>query len=137
MAEFYQGRKLPKGWMPVVDAAAELGVSRQRVHQLVVDGEMPGMMLGRYVLVPVKAVFQRSANPPKIGRPKMPKMPGWLPLTDAAEMMGVAANKVRYAARHGNIEALKMANGAWMISEAAAKAWTPVKPGPRRRTTRT
>lgn len=62
------------GWMAVAEAAAELGVSKPRVHQLLADGALSGRKVGAQVLVDQAGVRRRAARPPAPGRPLGPQL---------------------------------------------------------------
>ena len=55
--------------LPLADAAELLGVSVERVRQLVVGGQLPGQRLGNIWVVPRDAVAARRHSPGVRGRP--------------------------------------------------------------------
>lgn len=48
-------------WVPVSEVAGILGVSRQRVHQLVREGGLVGRKVGSLVFVSLRSVEARQA----------------------------------------------------------------------------
>ena len=62
------------GWVAVAEAAAELGVSKPRVHQLIADGLLSGRKVGAQVLVDEAGVRRRAAHRPPAGRPLGPQL---------------------------------------------------------------
>lgn len=57
---FYSS-KLETAWVPVSVAADELGVRRQRIHQLLKDGKLVGKKLNNTVLVSLRSIEARIA----------------------------------------------------------------------------
>ncbi len=76
------------GWMAVAEAAAELGVSKPRVHQLLADGALSGRKVGAQVLVDQTGVRRRAARPPAPGRPLGPQL-AWAVLAALSAVGGV------------------------------------------------
>ena len=68
------------------------------------------------------------------GRPDHSVREDWITTREAAKVIGVTANQVRYLAREGIIETRKFGR-AWMISRAAAEAYAASdrRPGPKPR----
>jgi hypothetical protein len=58
--------------LPLADAASLLGVSVERVRQLVVGGQLPGQRFGNVWVVPKDAVAARRHSPGVRGRPLGP-----------------------------------------------------------------
>lgn len=58
--------------LPLADAAGVLGVSVERVRQLVVGGQLPGQRFGNVWVVPKDAVMARRHSPGVRGRPLGP-----------------------------------------------------------------
>lgn len=58
-----------KGYMSVKEAAAALGVNRQRVCQLIDAGVLKADKVGSYWVVEERSVMDRIANHPGPGRP--------------------------------------------------------------------
>lgn len=53
-----QDDRRPPATMSVLEAAKQLGISRNLAYQLVRDGEIPTLRLGRRIIVP-RAAFDR------------------------------------------------------------------------------
>lgn len=62
------------GWLAVAEAAAELGVSKSRVRQLLADGALAGRKVGAQILVDQAGVRRRAAHRPAAGRPLGPQL---------------------------------------------------------------
>ena len=52
------------GWLAVAEAAAELGVSKSRIRQLLADGALAGHKVGAQILVDQAGAEPRIAPPP-------------------------------------------------------------------------
>jgi excisionase family DNA binding protein len=59
--------------LPLADAASLLGVSVERVRQLVVAGQLPGQRFGNAWAVPKEAIVARRHSPGSRGRPLGPR----------------------------------------------------------------
>ncbi|MEN9646138.1 MAG: hypothetical protein RL238_2807 [Actinomycetota bacterium] len=69
--------------MPLADAADLLGVSVERVRQLVVGGQLPAQRFGNAWVVPKDAVVARRHSPGSHGRPLGP-MRAWHEILDGS-----------------------------------------------------
>lgn len=76
------------GWMAVAEVAAELGVSKPRVHQLIADGLLSGRKVGAQVLVDEASVRRRAAHRPSAGRPLGPQL-AWAALAALSDDTGI------------------------------------------------
>lgn len=57
-----------KGYMSVQEAAEALGVTRGRVAQLILRGQLKAEKIGAYWAVDEESVMERKRNPPPAGR---------------------------------------------------------------------
>ncbi len=57
--------------LSISQAAQRLQISRQRVHQLVANGQLRAIKLGRYLYIPVSDLECYLAHPP--GKPYAPR----------------------------------------------------------------
>ena len=64
----YISRMIPD-LMSLADASASLGVSSERVRQLVISGHLPGVRFGNAWVVPRAAIASRRHSPAMRGRP--------------------------------------------------------------------
>jgi len=76
------------GWLAVAEAAAELGVSKSRVRQLLADGALTGRKVGAQILVDQAGVQHRAAHRPAAGRPLGPQL-AWAALAALSADGGV------------------------------------------------
>jgi len=58
------------GYVTTAEAAQMLGVTQGRVQQLVADGVLESVLMGRTRLIPVAAVQARLKSKPPTGRPR-------------------------------------------------------------------
>lgn len=60
---------MPSDLVSLADASVLLGVSSERVRQLVVAGDIPGVRFGNAWAVPREAILSRAHGPSRRGRP--------------------------------------------------------------------
>lgn len=94
------------------EAARRLGVTPQRVHQLIRDGGLASHRVGNRVVVPLDAIEARLRHRP--GRwGDVPD--GMLTFADAAERLGVSVTTVRAWIRSGKLAAVRLDDGRVVI----------------------
>jgi excisionase family DNA binding protein len=59
------------GLIPLTEAAKEIGLTRQRLHQLIANGQIKAIRLGRYYYIE-KAELERYRQLP-VGKPYAPR----------------------------------------------------------------
>jgi hypothetical protein len=58
------------GFMLVREAAAELGVSQQRIRQLTGNNKLPSQKIGPALIIPITAIAERKQQQQKAKRAK-------------------------------------------------------------------
>ena len=96
----------------LADASAMLGVSAERVRQLVVAGDLPGVRFGNAWAVPKDAVLARRHQANRRGRPLSPKRAWTEILTGQIDLAASGryrdrAQPIRYRTSAGDVDYLK------------------------------
>jgi len=110
-----------KKLMSAADAAIALGVSRQRIHQLVKERKLTGLRDRTYLFVPTAEV---EALALKRGSGKVVP-PGMLTKDDVAERFGVAPRTVNDWHLKGNLPGELAPSGLLVFKEEDVARFTP------------
>jgi len=89
--------------LPLADAAARLGVSVERVRQLVAAGDLPGVRFGNAWAVPQAAVAARRHQSNRRGRPLGPRRAWAEILAGGIDLTAVSRYKHRARRRRGQL----------------------------------
>lgn len=106
-----------KQLMAAADAAKELGVSRQRIHQLVKERKLTGLRDRSFLYVrrdEIEAMKAARALPA-----------GWLTKNDVAERFGVAPRTVQDWYQNGHLPGQMTAARRLVFKVADVEAFTP------------
>lgn len=94
----------PPGMVPAMDAAKELGISRQRLYQLVAMGRLDSKKIGRSLFIPRESLDARMA-----GRHRL-ESNDCATAREVAEFFGVDMSTVRSWLATGKLTATKINN---------------------------
>jgi excisionase family DNA binding protein len=122
--------------MAVREAADLLGVSRQRVHQLIAQGRIAARRYGgRAVIVEAKSVTafaqargprRRGGRPPlRSGGLELACQPDWMPVSEAAEALGVSCSRVHQLVKSGTLSAMRWSSYLLLVKRASVQAYGP------------
>lgn len=70
IAEVFDNVDMATGYLTITEAAERLGVSRQRVHQLIKQGRLEAEQVGHIWIIPESALDDIKKVP--MGRPRKP-----------------------------------------------------------------
>jgi excisionase family DNA binding protein len=129
----WNGWQLPEpGWIPVREAAAMLGVSRQRVHVLISKGRLKAKPYGRRLLLEQASVLALASAPGlRGGRPRgraasagaRPAPDGWMLPTEAVQLLGFSRQWVHQLIRRGVRRARKETPHRLVVERASVEAY--------------
>lgn len=89
--------------LPLAGAAALLGVSAERVRQLVIAGDLPGVRMGNAWVVPSKAVVARRHQANRRGRPLGPRRAWEEMLAGSVDLGAVGRYRHRASMHRGRL----------------------------------
>lgn len=113
-----------KKLMPAVEAATELGVSRQRIHQLVEERKLTGLRDRTFLFVSrAEVAAMRGAK----GKRRPPA--GWLTKQDVAERFGVTLRTVHGWYQRGLLPGLMSDNRVLMFRPSDVATFQRPRPG--------
>lgn len=122
------------GWMGVIDAAATLGVHKDRVRRLINAGAVPVERYAETVLLSPDAVDQLRAlidaapiRPTRHAARPETIPAGWVGLTEAGRLIGVHRDRVRRAAKAGLIPSQTIA-GVLFVEASHLRQLEPLRP---------
>jgi excisionase family DNA binding protein len=123
-ADLFAGwRPWDRGWMAVREAAEFLGVSRQRIHQLIAEGRIRAQRYGGHALIVEQASVEALVRPRRNGPSPLQGEPGWLPVWEVARSLGVCRQRVHQLIADGRITARRFAGRAFIVEQASVNMY--------------